>query len=71
MSGFKSTDRKSKHFKNPKIDGVIGKKGEGVFSIPIETVCGDKDAGDVSSELIPIPSLFLIVGLVAILGEKS
>jgi len=59
ISGFNSTDIKSKLFKNPKIEGVIEKKGKGEFSIPIEIVYGDEGAGDVPSELIPIPSLFL------------
>jgi len=59
MSGFKSIDLKSKLFKNLKIEGVNEKEGGGVFSIPIETVCGDKDADYVSSELIPILPPFL------------
>jgi len=46
-------------FKNPKIEGIIKKEGEGVFFIPIETVCGNENTGDVPSELIPIPPLFL------------
>ena len=70
ISGFKCIDLKSKLFKKPKIEGVIEKEGEEVFSIPIETVCGDEDADDVPSELIPISPFFVIVGLVVIFGEK-
>jgi len=59
ISGFKSIDLKSKLFKNPKIDGVIEKEGEGGLSTPIEIVYGDEGASDVPLELIPIPPLFL------------
>jgi len=57
--GFQSTDLKSKLFKNPKIEEVIKKEGEGRFSIPIKIVYGDEGAADVPSELNPIPPLFL------------
>ena len=70
MSGFKSTDLKSKLFKNPKIEGLMKKKVREYFPYQLRTL--------VAMVLVILPQnssnflpFSLIIGPVVILGEKS